>query len=473
MKIGVAAPFQMVSRLASLEVPAPATAAAPLPTTIDLTRQLKFGDSEVDEAGVVLVEMSVLVYEPLDVIRRAVETLQFDRCAVMDADRDRAADWCRLEPRASPTKPLTSLSAFTGSLGMSSSPAMRQFIEAALAGPGPGRPMPGPVIGHGLGPPPMDRATGLALAAALARVKSLPDPDAAPRVLAVLHDDNALIVFRGTSTWLDIGRDLAFWPAWAWPLRHSGFQRTWKEVKPKVDTWLAGVAEKLGRPPTIYLGGHSLGGAVATLAAVDLAETNPVARVVTLGSPRVGGWSFRKKYASGKAACAADGTARNLPAVTTRWVHGTDLIATLIPPPGPTVHVAASSDLRATDRLDIEAYFPSNLMDTTPLVNLVSRLGETPEQLGVRRQPGSPWTQDARRAAGQMGIWLAMALPWQWWARLFMPLVPLALEQFTRSGFQHMCRRYLGFMPPSALYRAMHPVAPRSTEPPLHVVQVE
>jgi hypothetical protein len=211
---------------------------------------------------------------------------------------------------------------------------------------------------------------------------------------------------------------------------------------------------------------------VATLAAVDLAQTHDVARVVTLGSPRVGGWLFRRLYASRKAARAADGTARNLPAVTTRWVHGMDLFATLIPPPGPTVHVAESCDLRATDRVDVESYFSANLMDATPLMNLVSRLGETPSELGMPPLPRSPWIQDARRAVGQLGLWLAMALPWQWWARLFMPIVPLAVEQLTRGGFQHKCRRYLGFMPPTALYRAMHPAVPQPEQPPLHVVKV-
>jgi hypothetical protein len=135
--------------------------------------------------------------------------------------------------------------------------------------------------------------------------------------------------------------------------------------------------------------------------------------------------------------------------------------------------VAESTDLRATDRVDVESYFSANLMDATPFMDLVSRLGETPSGLGVPPLPRSPWIQDARRAAGQMGLWLAMALPWQWWARLFMPIVPLAVEQLTRGGFQHKCRRYLGFMPPSALYRAMHPAVPRPAEPPLHVVKVQ
>ena len=287
------------------------------------------------------------------------------------------------------------------------------------------------------------------------------DRNAPPRVLAILHGDNALIVFRGTSTGLDWWRDASCWPARAWPLRHEGFHRTWQEVRPLVDAWLAEVAEKLGHPPTIYLGGHSLGGAVATLAAVDLARAHKVARVVTLGSPRVAGWRFRKLYASTRAATASDGSPRYLPAVTTRWVHGTDLFATLIPPPGPTVHVSESSDLRADDRLDIEAYFPPNLMDTTPLMNLVSRLGETKTgPLGMPGMARSPWTQDLRHATSQTAIWLAMLLPWAWWTRLFLPLFPLLAEQFTRSGYQHKCRRYLGFMPPTALYRAMHPAVP-------------
>ena len=67
MKIRVATPIQFVPGRKFPNSPAPVPRAEPaaLPTTIDLMRKLEFGDSEVDEAGVVLVEMSVLVYEPV------------------------------------------------------------------------------------------------------------------------------------------------------------------------------------------------------------------------------------------------------------------------------------------------------------------------------------------------------------------------------------------------------------------------
>lgn len=394
----------------------------------------------------------------------------------MDPGRDRSADWRDLDALAASSKPFIPIPVFAGLPGLPISPWTRQVIQEALAKqPCFGRPTQALPVGQGLGPWLMDRETGQALAAALQRVKTASDPanelarNAPPRVLAVLHDDNALIVFRGTSTLFDVWRDLCCWPpALAWPLRHRGFQRTWQEVKPQVDAWLAGVAVKLGRPPNVYLGGHSLGGAVATLAALDLSGTHKVARVVTLGSPRVGGRSLRSLYASREAAPASDGTVRCLPAETTRWVHGTDLFATLIPPPGPTVHMSGPTILRASDRLDIEEYFPSTLMDATPLVNLVSRLGTTP---GAQKAP-STWTHDARRAASQIAFWLAMKLPWDWRIRLFVPLIPLVAEQLTRSSLQHKCSRYLGFMPPTALYRAMYPAVPQQPEAQPHVLKV-
>jgi len=94
----------------------------------------------------------------------------------------------------------------------------------------------------------------------------------------------------------------------------------------------------------------------------------------------------------------------------------------------------------------------------------VSRIGQAGSPPGQPYVPNGSWTQDARRSASQLTLWLAMSLPWNWWTRLFLPILPIMAEQLARSGFQHKSGRYLGFMPPTALYRAMHPPVPGPTQ---------
>ncbi len=313
MKISIAPPIQAhVPRklpVASASV-APEARSSPPPATIDLRRQLKFGDSEVDEAGTMLVELSVLVYEGPDHIRRTFHTLDVDDVRVMSAGAPHQAKGKWMDARTVGTQPAQ-----------------------------------------------------------------------APRALALRHGGDVLIAFRGTQNWRDWALDFCLWPAPAWPLRHQGFEWTWHEVKSQIEAWLMEVERHLGHKPNVYLGGHSLGGAVATLAAVDLAATHPIARVVTLGCPRAGGWLWRKRYRASGAAPAADGAPRCLPDITT----------------------------------------------------------------------------DVRQIVGRVVMWLAFSLPWSWWTRMFLPLIPAAAEQLARSVGQHSAARYLGFMPPTALYRAMYP----------------
>ncbi|CAJ1390288.1 unnamed protein product [Effrenium voratum] len=81
------------------------------------------------------------------------------------------------------------------------------------------------------------------------------------------------------------------------PKVHKGFQEAYGAVASQVVAWLRGVGR--GRDVRrVRLAGHSLGGALATLAAVHLAEEFNVEVVVTFGSPRVGAEDdFRELYA--------------------------------------------------------------------------------------------------------------------------------------------------------------------------------
>ena len=73
---------------------------------------------------------------------------------------------------------------------------------------------------------------------------------------------------------------------------HRGFFRAYGQVDTEVG---AAVAELPDR--RLFITGHSLGGALATLAALRLVNQNvPIAAVYTYGSPRVGDAAFKRAY---------------------------------------------------------------------------------------------------------------------------------------------------------------------------------
>jgi Lipase (class 3) len=77
------------------------------------------------------------------------------------------------------------------------------------------------------------------------------------------------------------------------PVRHRGFHRAWSHIKLDVERWLAAEAPK---DAEIILSGHSLGGAVAEIAAFDLAPAYSIKLVAALGSSRIGDPQMREIY---------------------------------------------------------------------------------------------------------------------------------------------------------------------------------
>jgi len=134
-------------------------------------------------------------------------------------------------------------------------------------------------------------------------------------------DDTTLLAFRGTQP--DEGADLATdiqanmveWPESAGRV-HGGFAAAARSVLPEIARWCD---EKSGHNRLI-LTGHSLGAALATLAATVF---HP-ALLVTLGSPRPGDADFAATLA------ATD---------TVRLVNCCDIVTELPPPVGGYVHV--------------------------------------------------------------------------------------------------------------------------------------
>ena len=107
---------------------------------------------------------------------------------------------------------------------------------------------------------------------------------------AVGADGQPLLSFRGTqpdsfrAMITDIRINLVEWPESA-GMVHSGFAIALRALKPQIDDWIARTRPDLSK---LILTGHSLGAAMATLAATIWQPE----WLVTLGSPRVGNAEF-------------------------------------------------------------------------------------------------------------------------------------------------------------------------------------
>jgi len=139
-----------------------------------------------------------------------------------------------------------------------------------------------------------------------------------------LRDRKACLVFRGTDSLLDGIVDLLFSP-WYRPATHFGFGRSWRSVREDVRQWLA---DHKGSFDSIALYGHSLGGAIAHVAALELATDDEneydIAEVVTFGAPRSSFLSTGEYYDNFQLKTEPEKTLRS---VTLRVVNKLDLIS--------------------------------------------------------------------------------------------------------------------------------------------------
>lgn len=119
------------------------------------------------------------------------------------------------------------------------------------------------------------------------------------RAVIARYDDHTEIAFRGTANvrnWL-IDLDAAMTALDATVKVHAGFLRAADALVPAlIQALLPAGADKSALKP-IFITGHSLGGALATLAAFALArEGFPIAAVYTFASPRVGNMAWKINY---------------------------------------------------------------------------------------------------------------------------------------------------------------------------------
>ncbi len=151
------------------------------------------------------------------------------------------------------------------------------------------------------------------------------------QAIGYVKDGRRCVVFRGTQEKLDWVMDLLC-IYWGSPPRHLGFQVGWAIVRAEVLQWLNLVAPAAS--DGVVLAGHSLGGAIAIVAAMDLKRENfAVERVVTFGCPRVGSAEFAWRYARS-----------GLKAKTHQFKHAQDGIC-VIPPVIAYVHVTEAQPL--------------------------------------------------------------------------------------------------------------------------------
>lgn len=117
-------------------------------------------------------------------------------------------------------------------------------------------------------------------------------------------DDVLYVVFRGTSSTKDVISDLdaaqqEYDKASEHVKVHRGFLKQFQSVKRSIEFYIKGVLHELS---AIVFTGHSLGGALATLAACYFSKTIPSQTVqykcITFGSPRVGNKNFLELYNS-------------------------------------------------------------------------------------------------------------------------------------------------------------------------------
>jgi len=161
-------------------------------------------------------------------------------------------------------------------------------------------------------------ARGLAAAASAGRP--------VPFGLVVEDDTRLYVVYRGTESLTDwttnLDAQMVAFPAPGVGRVHQGFLERYQSLEPALGPLLKG----RGRPVAVT--GHSLGGALATLAAYDLGLAlgeGSLGPIYTFASPRVGDRDFQRAYDQA------------LGARTLRIENSSDLVPE-VPPPAPVLH---------------------------------------------------------------------------------------------------------------------------------------
>ena len=133
------------------------------------------------------------------------------------------------------------------------------------------------------------------------------------------YDQTIYVVFRGTTNLKNVLVDVQFVKSQVWPDKsnvkvHAGFGKSWQALSTGILHLIETARSRCTNCNRVMFTGHSLGGAIATIAATDYARNKPsgiAIQSLTLGSPRVGNEEF------------ADYATRMVPN-SIRWTHSND-----------------------------------------------------------------------------------------------------------------------------------------------------
>lgn len=121
--------------------------------------------------------------------------------------------------------------------------------------------------------------------------------------VAYEQQKNAIIVaFRGSvdiKSWIaDLDAPQMSYPKCTGCMVHVGFYKAYMEVSPSIKAQVQIILSKY-RTAQIYVTGHSLGGAMAVVAALDIKATfGKLDQFYSYGQPRVGNQAFADYFAS-------------------------------------------------------------------------------------------------------------------------------------------------------------------------------
>jgi triacylglycerol lipase len=164
--------------------------------------------------------------------------------------------------------------------------------------------------------------------------------------------DAVVLAFAGTDPgiWQNLTTDFTPLPQIGSDT-HEGFRLAAAAAQPEVDQAVA-LSRQSGKP--LFVTGHSLGAALAALAALRAAGAGtPPRAVYTFGMPRVGGPRFGASYG-------------DLSEVTYRLVHGIDLVARVPPSSAGFHHVGHLLQCASGTKFDENRLLPEVSSDEPP-----------------------------------------------------------------------------------------------------------